>query len=63
MNIYAKRVIEALPGTLADLIERTGFGVRYILNAIIDLRAEGYRVVAAAHPGEQTEFTKGGPDA
>ena len=62
MNIYAKRVLEALPGTLDDLMQRTQFGVRYILSAIIDLRAEGHRVTAVAHPGERTEYMKGGTD-
>ena len=51
MNRPPDKVRDAMPGTLADLVDRTGYPAGEVLKQIGNLRREGVRVNAIPEPG------------
>jgi hypothetical protein len=58
VNVYGKRVVEALdkPRTVEELAQVTGFDIRFVFAGINDARASGYMIAADPNPGEATMF-------
>ncbi len=57
MNIYGKRILEALdrPRTLEEMEQITGFSRRFVFEGIWDARAE--HIIVCRHvPGEASTF-------
>lgn len=50
MSYQTQQLVAALPGTLPELAERTGYPIVRVLGFIIDARVEGIPLVATQQP-------------
>ena len=57
MNSSTQKVLDAMPGTMIELTERTGFPMRVVLAEIVKTRILGTRVTARSDLGV-TVFTR-----
>lgn len=58
MSYQSKQVVKALPGTLPELADRTGYSYAKLLLYIAEARALGTTIYAWHDPAQQTVYTR-----
>ncbi len=58
MSYQSKQVVKALPGTLPELADRTGYSYAKLLLYIAEARALGTTIYAWHDPAQQTIYTR-----
>ena len=54
MSAQTQKLIAAMPGTLPELIERTGYPIQHVLAFITKARVEGKRIAVRSVDGVAT---------
>jgi hypothetical protein len=58
MSYQSKQVVKALPGTLPELADRTGYSYAKLLLYIAEARALGTTIYAWHDPAQQTVYMR-----